>query len=415
MQYSDTGLIFLILYLAAIFSTVLWFRKVKKRGEKIPLKARFFAAAIVLMGPSVILTAFSPNPESVSENSAPRKFHVSVESANVRECPELSCKVIDTLFQNTELAFPGDLYDKYPDWAEVTFQDGMVGYVSKSTLTPEESRDLRPRENEILLAKHTFDPLEVGGSYSISFCLPVSARSGATCGGETGETQTPVGGSPPYSFVKSSGFLPPGMSLELNGLLSGSPTVAGTYNFRICAKDLQMNEGCEDFALLVKKDAPATQTARPSGKVSVDSIVCRLISRSEPYEGGEPYAIYAFEISLSGTVTGPVGSLLSVYSGTQWVSDHYDKQLYYDYYDKPAHITTASWTGKLLFDEGRIIRLQRKGGDPATTQWEAGGFITSGQRVNGFPLNIEMRVSLDSNENFGELLSHASSKVLCSP
>ena len=207
---------------------------------------------VISAGGGFLIAGISENPPetSVQETST---LYVKEGGANVRECPSTSCKVISTLPQNTWFNFTGDSYDKYPDWVAVTLEDGRGGYVSKSTLSSEVSELPQPKENGIRLAKWNFDPLEIGTSYDIYFCLPVSARSGATCGGLAGDTETPVGGSPPYSFVKSSGFLPPGMSLELNGLLSGSPTTEGTYNFKICAKDLSMNEGCENFTLVVRE------------------------------------------------------------------------------------------------------------------------------------------------------------------
>ncbi len=43
------------------------------------------------------------------------------------------------------------------------------------------------------------------------------------------------GGSAPYTFGIIGGALPPGLALAANGLLSGTPTAAGTYNFTIRA------------------------------------------------------------------------------------------------------------------------------------------------------------------------------------
>ncbi|KQY75373.1 hypothetical protein ASD25_12625 [Brevundimonas sp. Root1423] len=45
------------------------------------------------------------------------------------------------------------------------------------------------------------------------------------------------GGTAPYTYVRSFGTLPPGMTLASNGLLSGTPTAAGTFNFTVIARD----------------------------------------------------------------------------------------------------------------------------------------------------------------------------------
>ena len=46
-------------------------------------------------------------------------------------------------------------------------------------------------------------------------------------------TATPATGS--YSFAISSGSLPPGLNLNTTGVLSGTPTTNGTFNFNVTA------------------------------------------------------------------------------------------------------------------------------------------------------------------------------------
>ena len=51
-------------------------------------------------------------------------------------------------------------------------------------------------------------------------------------------TFTASGGTPPYSFRMTAGSLPPGLTLDQNaGVLSGTPTAAGSYSFDIVAID----------------------------------------------------------------------------------------------------------------------------------------------------------------------------------
>ncbi len=46
------------------------------------------------------------------------------------------------------------------------------------------------------------------------------------------------GGTPPYTFAIIAGSLPPGLTLNVNtGVLSGTPTLAGTYNFTVQVTD----------------------------------------------------------------------------------------------------------------------------------------------------------------------------------
>lgn len=48
---------------------------------------------------------------------------------------------------------------------------------------------------------------------------------------------TASGGSGPYTWSISEGTLPPGLSLSSTGVLSGTPSSSGTFNFVITATD----------------------------------------------------------------------------------------------------------------------------------------------------------------------------------
>jgi hypothetical protein len=61
------------------------------------------------------------------------------------------------------------------------------------------------------------------------------------------------GGAGPYEFMQLAGSLPPGVSLSTDGVLSGTPTAAGTYHFMILATDT--GSGCgsvHDYTLTVE-------------------------------------------------------------------------------------------------------------------------------------------------------------------
>ncbi|HKP13876.1 MAG TPA: Ig domain-containing protein, partial [Blastocatellia bacterium] len=47
-----------------------------------------------------------------------------------------------------------------------------------------------------------------------------------------------TGGTPPYTWAVTSGALPPGVSLSAaTGLLSGTPTLSGSYTFMVTVRD----------------------------------------------------------------------------------------------------------------------------------------------------------------------------------
>ena len=51
------------------------------------------------------------------------------------------------------------------------------------------------------------------------------------------QTIVATGGAPPYTFTKTSGNLPPGLSLSNSGVISGTPTGIGSFTFTIAATD----------------------------------------------------------------------------------------------------------------------------------------------------------------------------------
>jgi hypothetical protein len=174
-----------------------------------------------------------------------------------------------------------------------------------------------------------------------SFCEPISAGSGATCGALAGETTNPIGGTPPYSFSIEfgSGFLPTGMALELNGLLRGTPLLAGTYQFGVCAND-GTTEDCQPVVITVNPAKepvpkepidnepdvvvdngtvpPVTPPAPVAAAVTINGGSC-AISGNNGYmdikgtmcQLGSKYAAF-YEVKTSGSMTGPEGSYLYV-------------------------------------------------------------------------------------------------------
>lgn len=77
------------------------------------------------------------------------------------------------------------------------------------------------------------------------------------------------GGTQPYYFTSGSfanGTPPMGMSVGLNGMLSGVPTRAGPYHFEVCVVDLVGAMDCGIATVVVEEASPSpTQNNLPSG------------------------------------------------------------------------------------------------------------------------------------------------------
>ena len=69
------------------------------------------------------------------------------------------------------------------------------------------------------------------------------------------------GGTAPYSFSIPAGTLPPGLQMDTTGLISGTPTHAGTYTFTITATDSNNVTGSGSASIIV---AGTTLTMSPT-------------------------------------------------------------------------------------------------------------------------------------------------------
>jgi uncharacterized protein (TIGR03437 family) len=163
-----------------------------------------------------------------------------------------------------------------------------------------------------------------GAGATKGFALAVSATLAITtdsplAAGNVGTSYAVIlsatGGAPPYSFsVIASPFgqsqVPPGLVLNPNGILSGTPTVAGTFSFNALVTDSQGTQASKLFTLTI---TPAL-TFAPSSPLP-DGVVGQSYSQSIQASGGS--APYTF--SLFGQTLPPPGLTFSssgVISGT---------------------------------------------------------------------------------------------------
>ena len=92
-------------------------------------------------------------------------------------------------------------------------------------------------------------PYSAGRFYSISIVAPnitftPANLPDAQVGAVYSQTITGIGGTAPYKlFTVAQGALPPGMTLSSTGVLGGTPTANGTFNFTISAKDSTTGSG----------------------------------------------------------------------------------------------------------------------------------------------------------------------------
>ena len=92
-----------------------------------------------------------------------------------------------------------------------------------------------------------------GGTVTITI-TPSTLPSG-TLSTAYSQTLTASGGTTPYTFTVLSGTLPAGLSLSAGGVLSGTPSAAGTSSFVVQAQDANSNKGTQSYSLTINSSS----------------------------------------------------------------------------------------------------------------------------------------------------------------
>src|ERR1022692_3007266 len=104
---------------------------------------------------------------------------------------------------------------------------------------------------------------------ALKVVLQGSLPSSGTIGTPYSGSLSAMHGTPPYVFSVLSGTLPNGLSLSSNGQVSGTPTVAGSFQFSVTVRDSQSDSDSESFTVTISP-APVTiitNSPLPTGTV----------------------------------------------------------------------------------------------------------------------------------------------------
>ena len=92
---------------------------------------------------------------------------------------------------------------------------------------------------------------------------------GGTQGSPYTQQITASGGQAPYAFTVTTGTTPPGINLSTGGLLSGTPTTAGTFNFTVTATDANTCVGTQAYSLVIGSPTQVTIALSPPSRTIV--------------------------------------------------------------------------------------------------------------------------------------------------
>ncbi|WP_171984657.1 putative Ig domain-containing protein [Hydrogenophaga sp. A37] len=147
---------------------------------------------------------------------------------------------------------------------------------------------------------------------------PATVPSGAVAAAYS-QTLTASGGVAPYSFAVTAGALPAGLTLSAGGVLSGTPTAGGTFNFTATATDSSPFPGpfagSRAYTLVVTAPTivlPATSLAGGTVGTAYSASITAASGGTAPYS----YAVTAGALPSGLTLSAPSGAITGTPSAT---------------------------------------------------------------------------------------------------
>ncbi|EGD09904.1 putative Ig domain-containing protein,Calx-beta domain-containing protein [Xanthomonas vesicatoria ATCC 35937] len=143
----------------------------------------------------------------------------------------------------------------------------------------------------------------------------------ATAGTAYTQNLSASGGTAPYTFALSAGALPAGVTLSASGVLTGTPTASGSFNFTVSATDSGApTTGSRAYTLVVAGAAvnlPATTLAPGTAGQAYSAAITPASGGIAPYT----YALAAGVLPAGITVNSATGAL----SGTPTAPGTYNQ------------------------------------------------------------------------------------------
>ena len=144
-------------------------------------------------------------------------------------------------------------------------------------------------------------------SVGASLAVTTTSLPSATIGSEYSSQLAASGGTTPYTWTITSGTLPAGLTLSSAGLVSGTPTAAGSSTFIVQVTDGSSRTATRALTLSVSASLGVTTTTLPGGTVSS--------SYSQQLSAAGGTAPYSWTVSSGSLPAGLALSSAGVISG----------------------------------------------------------------------------------------------------
>ncbi len=214
------------------------------------------------------------------------------------------------------------------------------------------------------------------------------------------QTLAASGGQPPYSWTNISGALPPGLALATNGMISGTPTTDGTFNFTVKVTDT-LSETATQGLVLTVGSPPSDITLQPTNNlvvVPVGSNVTFAVSVT----GTGPFS---YQWQLNGTNL-PNGIITTVAGGGGYYPGDGGAATNAELYWPGGVAVDASGDLFIADSENNVIRevgtngiITTVAGNGYTTPYGYGGFSGDGGAATNAELNLSEGVAVDATGN----------------
>ncbi|WP_232760477.1 putative Ig domain-containing protein, partial [Xanthomonas sp. SHU 166] len=129
-------------------------------------------------------------------------------------------------------------------------------------------------------------PGQASRSYTLSIAAPTLTPGqptlpAGTAGTAYNQTLSTSGGTAPYSYSVVSGALPTGLTLTTAGVLSGTPSAAGSFAFSIKVSDANGFSATQAYTLTIASAVPAPVAANDTGATLVDTALTLAVTGND--------------------------------------------------------------------------------------------------------------------------------------